>query len=941
MAAPHTRVAAVFLEARSLGDDRRAQFLDQACVANATLRAEVEELLGWDRTRAPFDTPIDIRWDAVHTGADGPPVPTRIGPYDIVNVLGTGGMGTVYRARQSNPARDVALKVMRPGLTTPSLARRFAIEADALGRLQHAGIAQIYEAGTADDGHGPQPFFAMELVEGDVLTRYAERQRLDTRARLELLAKIARAVHHAHQKGVVHRDLKPSNILVTAAGEPKILDFGVARVTDADVEAVTRQTDAGQLIGTLPYMSPEQVAGTPDAIDIRSDVYALGVIGYELLVGVLPIDIRGKPLPEAARTIQEDVPTRLSSVARTYRGDIDTIIAKALEKERQRRYQSADELADDVERFLKHETISARPPTLGYQAAVFARRHKGLVAGLAGVVIALAGGTVTSTALYLKAEDQRIEAELKRGEAETARAAEERARNAADAARVEAERQSKIAQSVNRYLTHDLIASVSPSSNPTMREVVEAAAASLDERFPDDPAIEGSVRAAIGRTFKRLGDYEKAEQHLRASVDGLIASLGPEHLETVLAMNNLGLLYVNQRRHTEAKALLEPAVEVAERDLPADHPEMPTLLMNLGAAYSGLGEFAEAMPVLERALELVLALFGEDSVETSRAMANLASAAGRAGDRDRARELFEKCLAIDRSLFGDDHSETITDLNNLGGFYLDEGDYDRARPMLEEAVARGRRVFGDRHPLQLRMRGNLASMYSELGEDARAVAIYEELVEISRDSLGPDAAMTHSLMNNLAGTYADLDRHDEAEAAYVAVLESRRRTLGEDHVQTLLSANNLGAHYRKQGDLDRAEPLLTNASAGFEQRLGPDHRRTLSAKSNLGALLADRGRYDEAASLLSGLLPPTLEAWPADHWYPALVRARLGVALTGQRRFKDAKRELLQAHDILDAALGTDHDRTVQCRGHIVSLYETWGQPDAAAQWRERGSAPR
>ena len=292
-------------------------------------------------------------------------LPAAVGHYRIRRVLGEGGMGTVYEAEQEHPRRIVALKVIKPGWASAELLRRFEQESLALGRLQHPGIAQIHEAATADSGSGPQPYFAMEFIRGDSLLAYAAAHHLNTRQRLELMVKICDAVHHAHQRGIIHRDLKPGNILVDESGQPKVLDFGVARVTDSDAYA-TRQTDVGQLVGTLAYMSPEQVLADPLELDLRSDVYALGVLLYELLSGHLPYTI-GRQIHEAARAIREDDPAPLSSIDRMYRGDIETIVAKSLEKEKVRRYASAADLASDIGRYLKDEPITARPPSTAYQ----------------------------------------------------------------------------------------------------------------------------------------------------------------------------------------------------------------------------------------------------------------------------------------------------------------------------------------------------------------------------------------------------------------------------------------------------------------------------------------------------------------------------------------------------------------------------------------------
>jgi tetratricopeptide (TPR) repeat protein len=333
---------------------------------------------------------------AARPSLPGPP-PEKIGPYKILEALGAGGMGVVYRAEQEQPRRQVALKVMKPGTASGDRLRRFEHEAQVLGRLQHEGIARIYEAGTADTGHGPQPYFAMELIQGKPLTVFADDQRLGTRERLGLIIRICQAVQYAHQKGVIHRDLKPANVLVNEAGQPRVLDFGVARVTDSDLLVPSLETGVGQLLGTLPYMSPEQAAADPEELDTRSDVYTLGVLCYQLLAGKPPHDLAGKPVPAAVRALSEEEPAPLGSVNRQFRGDLDTIVAKALEKDKARRYQTAADFAADLERYLRDEPVLARPAGAVYHFRKFARRNRALVGGVLAAVLALVAGTVATT----------------------------------------------------------------------------------------------------------------------------------------------------------------------------------------------------------------------------------------------------------------------------------------------------------------------------------------------------------------------------------------------------------------------------------------------------------------------------------------------------------------------------------------------------------------
>ena len=406
-----------------------------------------------------------------------------IGGYRIIRMLGEGGMGAVYEAEQDRPRRSVALKVIRGVLASTELKRRFERESQTLARLHHSGIAQIYEAGSAETGFGVQPFFAMELIHGKSLVQYAEEHKLDIRQRLELMIKVCEAVQHAHERGIVHRDLKPGNILVDENGQPKILDFGLARATDADAQ-MTQQTVAGQILGTLAYMSPEQVLGDPLAVDTRSDIYALGVILYELLAKKLPYAL-SNVLHEAVETIRVTEPPQLSSVNRAFRGDVETIVGKALEKEKARRYASAAELAADIGRFLHDEPIVARPPSTTYRIAKFARRHRVLVASTAIIFLVLVCGIAVSTWQAVKARR----------------------------AQREAEKQAAIAQAVTDFLRNDLLgqASAYQQSDPDIkvRTALDRAAAKVNEKFKNQPEVQMEILDTIGKTYGGMGVYPR------------------------------------------------------------------------------------------------------------------------------------------------------------------------------------------------------------------------------------------------------------------------------------------------------------------------------------------------------------------------------------------------------------------------------------------------
>ncbi|MFO0827030.1 MAG: protein kinase [Phycisphaerales bacterium] len=432
--AAHERVRAVFFQVCDLQGAERDAVLVRECGADEALRKDVLRLL--KRDAIEFDLLAD---DAVDAGsafgairlverdagaskraASPERFPEEIGGYRILRRIGVGGMGTVYEAEQQDPRRIVALKTLQRWSASTSLLRRFRHEAQVLGRLQHPGIAQIFEARVHDPGDGTArvPFFVMELIRGQPIAAFVRERSLSVAERLRLFVRVCDAVSYAHQNGVIHRDLKPDNILVDEMGQPKILDFGIAKTTDSDQQVTTLQTDVGQLLGTLPYMSPEQVGGNPSLVDQRSDVYSLGVVLYEMLTGQLPCPVRDRSIPDAIRAIREESHTRLSAIDRSLRGDLETILSTALEKSVDRRYQSVPQLSQDVQRYLENEPISARPPSTFYQLSKFARRNKVLVGGVVAVIVALALGTIATAKFAIDAAASAREA--------SARAREER-----------------------------------------------------------------------------------------------------------------------------------------------------------------------------------------------------------------------------------------------------------------------------------------------------------------------------------------------------------------------------------------------------------------------------------------------------------------------------------------------------------------------------------
>ncbi|MHC4996390.1 MAG: serine/threonine protein kinase, partial [Planctomycetota bacterium] len=457
-------------------------------------------------------------------------MPKQIGKYRIKKLIGTGGMGSIYQAVQEQPRRNVAIKLMKSGVTSSSALRRFEYESQLLARLRHPGIAEVYDAGTHEAHDGAVPYFVMEYIPGAKrITEYARDNNLSTRDRLKLFLEAAAAVHHGHTKGVIHRDLKPDNIIVDSHGRVKIIDFGVARATDSDMAVTTLQTDIGQLIGTVQYMSPEQIEAEPDDLDTRSDVYSLGVVLYELLCDQLPYDVSKMKVFDATRVVREQDAPKLSTVNASLRGDVETITLKALEKNRDRRYQTAEALAADIQRYLNNEPITAHPPSVAYQMSIFARRHKPLMAGVAAVFAALLLGVIASTVLWLDAVDARDAAEAARAQAETlkaqaeaalgtakeAQAAEAEQRLRAETEALNARDEAAAANAIAGFLFKDIIAAADPDVEPnrdiTLRQVLDRAAERLNEQsFEDTPLVEAAIKHQLGRVYLGLRESNQA-----------------------------------------------------------------------------------------------------------------------------------------------------------------------------------------------------------------------------------------------------------------------------------------------------------------------------------------------------------------------------------------------------------------------------------------------
>jgi len=947
------QLEALYDAAAELAPAERERFLDKECRGDEALRRELAAMF---QDEGNGITGLVEHAAAAVVEDSGAWSGQRLGPYRLIRLIGQGGMGAVYEAEQDHPHRTVALKVLKPGLASPEILRRFERESQVLGRLQHPGIAQIYAAGSADTGLGRQPYFAMEFVHGEPLRAYVESHHLNVRQRLELMAKICEAVEHAHQRGIIHRDLKPGNILVEESGQPKILDFGVARATDSDAQA-SKQTDVGQLIGTLSYMSPEQVLAEPLELDTRSDVYALGVILYELLAEKLPYPVSNQ-VHEAVRVIREEDPTPLSSINRAYRGDVETIVAKALEKDKTRRYASAADLASDLRRCLADEPIMARPASATYQLRKFARRHKTLVGATAAIFVVLVAGVIVSTR-----------------EAFRARRAEQ------------------TAQAVNDFLQNDLLSQASaasqsgPSTKPDpdlkVRTALDRAAARIGGKFAGQPEVEAAIRDTMGQTYEDLGLYAEAQAQVQQALDlyrralgrsspktlktmsllGQIAEvqgkypeaetvlsqtlpiqrrlLGPENPDTLLTMNSLANAYYDEGNYPQAEALHGQILEIRRRVLGPENIETLGSMNDLASVYDEEGKYPQAESLDIQVLEMRRRVLGAEHPDSLASMQNLAHVYDHEGRLAQAEALHRQALEIKRRVLGPEHPDTLISMNNLANVYLEEGKLPQAGELYSQTLEIQRRVLGPEHSRTVMTMGNLAAIYLEEGKYPQAVELQSQALQVARRTLGPEHPLTLAFMGNLALEYGLDSKYAQAEALFNQTLEIMRRVRGSEHPSTLIHTADFASIYQREGKYELAETYAALALKGRRHALGSEHPDTLASEADLALAYVSQGKFAEAEPLARDALEAEKKIQP-DDWQRYRAASLLGASLAGQKKYAEAEPLLLEGYQGMLARkdrIGIP-ERYHLDRAHdwVIRLYQAWGKPQKADEWRNRQS---
>src|SRR5580704_2471775 len=807
-----------------------------------------------------------------------------IGPYRLIQMLGIGGMGEVWRAEQTEPLhRTVALKLIKAGMDTKSVVARFDSERQTLALMDHPNIAKVFDAGATPEG---RPYFVMEFVPGLPITDYCDKRRLTIKERLRLFMQVCDGVQHAHQKAIIHRDLKPSNVLVEEVDDkpvPKIIDFGLAKAAGQSLTDMTMLTEAGAMLGTPDYMSPEQADRNERNIDTRTDVYSLGVILYELLVGALPLgsaELREAGMEAMLQKITQQEPPRPStkikslgesskdsavkrreepdSLERHLRGELDWITMKALEKDRTRRYGSPSDLAADIQRHLHNQPVLAGPPSASYRAGKFIRRHRfGVGVAVAAAVLLIA----FATTMALQAR----------------RIAKER------------DRANRIAD----FMTAMFVVS-DPSeargNTVTARSILDKASNEIKTGLAKDPEMQSELMFTMARTYSSLGLYALAHELSATALENRRHLLGPKDRKTLESLTQLGWIFDREGHEDQAEKLTRQAIEQGRRILGPEDPVTLQAMDNLAVILEKQAHFEEEEKLLRQLIEIRTRLLGPEDPRTLHAMVNLADAISLEGRAAEAEGMYRQALAIERRVLGPEHPQTLATEHNLANRIQEQGRYAEAESLYREILATAQHVLGPEHPDVLSTVSTLADTPYYEGRFQEAEKLYRQSLAIEQRTLGSDHPYTTRAMEGLANVLTDEGQFAEAEKLQLQILEIRQRTLGPAHTDTLLSKYNLATGLMANRRFPEAEKLIRETIEAQSRVLGPENADALASKTLLAKILIAEGRYPEAETVARQALDVQVRVLGPQHPDSLNTLQTLGIALVYNHRYDEAKK---------------------------------------------------
>jgi eukaryotic-like serine/threonine-protein kinase len=933
-------------KARPAGAERD-QFLAEACRDDAALKDQIVSLLQADANDGDSDF-LKIGQLLRPTILPSEKPGDRIGRYKLLEQIGEGGCGVVYMAEQEEPVRRrVALKVIKLGMDTKQVIARFEAERQALAMMDHPNIAKVLDAGATETG---RPFFVMELVRGIKITDYCDQNNLPTHERLKLFIQVCQAVQHAHQKGIIHRDIKPSNILVTQHDDvavPKVIDFGIAKATVGQLTDKTVFTAFAQFIGTPAYMSPEQAQMSGLDVDTRADIYSLGVLLYELLTGHTPFDAKellAAGLDEMRRKIREDEPakpsTRLSTmqamdlttVARRrhveppklihlIRGDLDWLVMKCLEKDRTRRYDTANGLAMDIQRHLSHEPITARPPSRLYEFQKSVQRHKFGFAAATALGIVLGLGILVSTWQALRATRAEQEQVQLRKEAEGEK----------KTAQTQAAKSQQVAQ-----FMQDMLKGVGPSTalgrdTTMLREILDKTAARIAEDLKEQPELEAELRNAIGTVYRELGEFDKAVEMHRQALAMQRLRLGNEHPSVAATLNHLGTALRFQAKLAESEVAYRESLAIRRKLLGNEHTDIAQSLNDLASLLSIELRNDEPEALLREAIAIRRKHYGNEHRAVAESLDNLAHVLNRRGQIAEAIAMHKEALEIRKRVLGDTHPELIHSYKNLAGAFEGQGNLSEAETMLRAALALCEKLLGEQHPEMPAIRAKLASLLHAQDKPAEAEAFDSKLVALRQQERASMNGETPAMHKNAP------NGQDPNSAL---ALQAQAVRLGDE------------------GRLAEAESRFHAAIILFKQLVRQNPKRSDQpvqlghCQWKLGQLLSATNRLEEAEQVFREALLVFEQAardFPAEGFFRQeqafTQRLLAGVAAT-RKQTETAERRYHAAIDLYSSLLvEAPTDRIyLQERNHavaaLVQLYETTGQLAKMAEWKKQLSAP-